>query len=184
MRPGTARRRALLAIAAAAALALCGCGWTPLYADRATEPGDAELRAIQVAPIPERLGQKLEMGLRNAFNPSGASTPKRYILRTTLLVVRQDLGIQSEGLGTVGQVDVIATFALSDLKTGAALLTNTTHAAESFDILPNGYATVVAENDARARTIDDMQREIVTRLTLFMQRRAAPQPATASPGSR
>src|SRR5580692_5949385 len=89
---------------------LCaGCGWTPLYADRATTPAAADLRAIKVDPISERIGQRLEMALRTSFNSNGIPSPVRYELKTTLAVNRSDLGIQSQGLATRGQVDVIAT---------------------------------------------------------------------------
>ena len=33
----------------------------------------------------------------------------------------------------------------------------------------NGYSTVVAQNDAAIRDVEDIRREIVARLTLFMQ---------------
>jgi hypothetical protein len=47
------------------------------------------------------------------------------------------------------------------------------HTSESFDILANNYASVVAEEDARIRAVEELRRDIVTRLTLFLQRRAA-----------
>jgi hypothetical protein len=94
--------------------------------------------------------------------------------------VRQDLGIQAQGLATRGKLDVFATYVLTDLRSGAVLLNNTTHSANDFDITANEYATVVGEDDARTRTVEELDREIVARLTLFMQRRA-PQGA-AKPG--
>lgn len=150
---------------------LCaGCGWTPLYADRTTTPASADLRAIKVAPITERIGQRLEMALRTSLNPNGIPTLPRYELKTTLAVARSDLGIQSQGLATRGQVDVIATYALIEIATKKALLTNTIHVSDSFDILANGYATVVTEDDARTRTVEELRGEIIARLTMFMQR--------------
>ena len=62
--------------ALAAALRYCcrqglsGCGWTPLYAE-SRGPASEELRAIRVDPIPERIGQRLEIALRNSLNPTG-----------------------------------------------------------------------------------------------------------------
>jgi LPS-assembly lipoprotein len=153
---------------------LCsGCGWTPLYADRATGPAGADLRAIKVDPITERIGQHLEMALRTSLNPSGIPTPVRYELKTTLALNRSDLGIQSQGLATRGQVDVAATYVLSEIATKKPLLTNTIHVSASFDILANGYATVVTEDDARTRTVEELRGEIVARLTMFMQRQEA-----------
>jgi LPS-assembly lipoprotein len=166
-------RRPFLALLCGLPLLLAGCGWQPLYADPQTGPADADLRAIRVAPIPERIGQRLEIALRDALNPTGIPTPQRYVLHTTLTVTRADLGIQAQGLATLGQTDVYATFVLSEIKSGKELLTNTIHSANAFNIVPNGYATTVAQDDSDVRTVADLQREIVARLTLFMQRRVA-----------
>jgi hypothetical protein len=161
-------------ILALVVVALAGCGgWVPLYADREAEPADENLRAIGVAPIVERIGQKLALALRETLNPTGIPTPQRYVLRTTLQTVRSDLGIQSYGLGTRGKLDVYATYTLHDSKTNTQLLGTTSHVAESFDILANEYAAVVAEGDAGARAVEELRRDIVHQLTVFMQRRAA-----------
>jgi hypothetical protein len=49
------------------------------------------------------------------------------------------------------------------------LQTGTVHSNDSFDIQANGYSTVVAQNDAYARCVEQTRREIVSRLTLFLQ---------------
>ncbi len=165
--------RALFGWALAIPLSLAGCGWAPLYADPETGPADAELRAIHVAPIPERIGQKLAWALRESLNPTGESTPQRYLLRTTLATNRTDLGVQVQGFGTRGRLDATAVFVLSDSKTSAPLLTATSHDAESFDILANEYSNVIAEDDARTRAVEQLRRDIVAKLTVFLQRRAA-----------
>jgi LPS-assembly lipoprotein len=165
--------RVLIALAAAAAQVLSGCGWTPLYADIKTEAASEELRAIKVDPIAERIGQRLEIALRNSLNPTGEPTPTRYRLTTTLGVSLSNFGIQSQGLGTLGQIDATATFRLVELQTGSILLTNTVHVANSFDLNPNQYSTIVGEDDAGVRSVAELDREIVTRLALFMQRRTA-----------
>ena len=152
---------------------LGGCGWAPLYADRESGPADEEVRAIRVAPISERIGQKLALALRQSLNPSGEPVPQRYRLSILLSTSRSDLGIQQTGLGSRGKLDANANITLRDIKTGAPLLSTTSHAAESFDILANEYASVVAEDDARTRAVEELRRDIVTRLTLFLQRRAA-----------
>ena len=159
-------------------LELGGCGWAPLYADAVTGPADEELCAIGVASIPERIGQRLALALRESLNPTGEPTKQRYILRTTLQVTRLDLGIQTQGLGTRGRLDAYAGFVLSDSTSGTQLLTGSSHVAESFDILANLYSDTVAEDDARTRAVEELRRDIVSRLTLFLQRRVAEHAAT------
>ena len=166
-------RRALLAVAFGAVLALSGCGWEPLYADRESGPADAEMRAIKVDPIPERIGQRLTLALRESLNPDGATAPQRYRLSILLSTSRSDLGIQQTGLGSRGKLDATAIISLRDIKTNATLFYTSSHVAESFDILANEYASVVAEDDARTRAVEELRRDIMTRLTLFLQRRAA-----------
>jgi len=82
-------------------------------------------------------------------------------------------GVHSQGRGTRGKRAGYATYVLGDSLSGAALFTTTSHVAESFDIVANEYAARVAEEDARVRAVEELRRDIVTRLTLFMQRRAA-----------
>src|SRR5216683_7816606 len=87
-------RRALIARGFGMALGLGlaplgGCGWAPLYADRESGPADEEFRAIRVAPISERIGQKLAVALRQSLNPGGEPASQRYLLRVTLQTARQ-----------------------------------------------------------------------------------------------
>ena len=178
-------RRALIGSLLGLCLAgLAGCGgWVPLYADAETAQSDENLRAITVAPIPERIGQKLALALRQSLNPEGIPTPLRYVLRITLQVVRADLGVQSYGLGTRGKLDVYANYVLADSRSNATLLTALSHVAESFDILANEYAATVAETDAGTRAVEELRRDIVNQLTVFMQRGGPPMPG-APPRAR
>jgi len=160
-------------VACVMALALAGCGWAPLYADREAAPADEEMRSIRVAPIAERIGQKLALALRQSLNPDGVPTPQRYTLRVILRTLRADLGVQTQGLGTRARLDAYATFALSDTRSNTDLLSGVSHVAESFDILANEYSNVVAEDDARTRAVEEMRRDILARLTVFLQRRIA-----------
>ena len=165
-----ARRRllgGLLALALPPVLA--GCGWEPLYADPQTGRGSAELRAIKVMPIPERIGQELLTGLTNSLNPDHIDTKPLYTLNVTLVPWLQDLGIQSQGLGTRGEVQLSATYRLIQTAGNQVLQTGSIRATDSFDIQANGYSTVVAQDDAKARVVEEIRREIIARLTMFLQ---------------
>lgn len=161
-------------------LILSACGWAPLYADLETGPASEELRAVKVDPIPERIGQRLELALRNSFNPVGEPTPARYRLATTLATYLSNLGIQSQGLGTLGKFDVYATYYLIDMQSGSNLLVNTLHVTNTFDLNPNQYSTIVGNDDAAVRCVTELDQEITTRLNLFFQRRLAEQKAKPS----
>lgn len=152
---------------------LTGCGWEPLYADRAAGPADAALAAIKVAPIPERVGQVLALRLRQWLNPAGEPVASRYLLRTLLQTTRLDLGTLLVGSATRARLEAYANFTLIDIASGAALFTGTSRAADSFDIGTNYYSNVVADQDARERVVEEIGRDMVTQLTTFLQRRAA-----------
>ena len=177
---GTVRRRVLLTLALGPPLALSGCGWAPLYGEPASGPASEELRAIHVDPIAERIGQRLQIALRNSLNPAGEPTPERYRLRTTLVISLSNLGIESQGLASLGKLDVYATYYLIDSKSRSTLLVNTVHVANTFNLNPNQYSTVVGEDDAAVRSAAELNQEIVTRLALFMERRLAKQPPAPS----
>jgi LPS-assembly lipoprotein len=166
-------RRALLALAAALALQLAGCGWERLYADPQSGPASAELRAIKVLPMSERIGQRLELALREALNPTGEPTKPLYTLRTTLYYSLSSLGIQSQGTATLGKIDATASCYLSQNSTGQYLTNFTIHEQNSFELNPNQYSTVVGEDDAQTRSVAELNQEIVRRLTLFMEQRVA-----------
>jgi LPS-assembly lipoprotein len=170
----------LLPLAVAAALTLSDCSWRPLYADLEMEPAGEELRSIHVDPISDRIGQRLAIALRNSLNPTGEPASERYRLRTTLATFLSNLGIQSQGLATLGKLDASATYYLIDIQTGSNLLVGTVHATNTFELNPNQYSTIVGEDDAAVRCVAELNEEIVTRLTLFMQRRIAEKPPKQS----
>jgi LPS-assembly lipoprotein len=174
------RRRVLLTLALGPPLALSGCGWAPLYGEAASGPASEELRAIHVDPISERIGQRLAIALRTSLNPTGEPTPERYRMQTTLSTSLTNLGIQSEGLASLGKLDVYATYNLIDSKSHKTLLVNTVHVANTFNLNPNQYSTVVGEDDTAVRSAAELNQEMVTRLALFMERRLAEQPPAPS----
>jgi LPS-assembly lipoprotein len=148
---------------------LAGCGWEPLYADPQTSRAAAELRAVKVMPIPERIGQVLSTGLINSFNPDHIETRPLYRLVVILTSQLQDLGIQSTGLATRGEVQMYANYQLIENAGSKIAQSASIHASDSFDIEANGYSTVVALDDAKLRCVEELRREIIARLTLFLQ---------------
>jgi LPS-assembly lipoprotein len=162
-------RRLFLGLSLTLPAVIGGCGWEPLYANHDSEPANADLRSIKVAPIVERIGQRLETALRNSFNPANEPTAPRYLLTVSLTTSVSDLGIQSQGLGTRGVVNLSASYRLTEIKTNSVVQSGSMHATDSFDIQANGYSTVVAQNDAYARTAEEVRRELVARLTLYME---------------
>jgi LPS-assembly lipoprotein len=168
-----ATRRHILSLGLGLPALLAGCGWEPLYANHESDPVNAELREILVSPIVDRVGQRLEFALRASFNPTNEPVKPIYRLQVSVSTTFSSLGIQSQGLGTRGEVQLYATYRLFDIASGEQLQTDTIHSIDSFDIQANGYSTVVAQQDAFVRCDEEVRREIVRRLTLFLQNRKA-----------
>lgn len=151
-------------------LGLNGCGFHPLYAPSSRAEFEPELAAIRVEAIPDRLGQILAISLRDSFNPSGDRVSARYGLRIALTTTRQDVGIRSDGTASRAEIDTTATFTLTELGSNRILLTSSARTVSGFDILTDDYATIVAEKDAKERSMHDLSDEIHTRLALFLLR--------------
>jgi LPS-assembly lipoprotein len=175
------RRRTLAMLAVAGAMAaagggLAGCGFHPLYAPPAREQSafDANLAAITVDPIPDRIGQLLANSLRDSFNPgSGVSVGKQYGLTVILTTSRSEVGIRSDGTASRILYVVNARIVLRDLHDGHTLFQTLARANTAFDnFIANEYATVVAEQDAQSRAVLELSNEIRSRLAVYMRQRS------------
>jgi len=150
-------------------LALGACGFHPLYSEETAAIDEPALAAIRVLPIGDRLGQQLEFSLREALNPHGERVKTAYNLVTTLLQTHVDLGIQRDASSTRGRVDVYATIILTDAQSSKVLYNGRVQSTSSYNVLTDGYAAQVAQDDAGTRTVRDLTTEIRTRLVLVLR---------------
>jgi LPS-assembly lipoprotein len=150
-------------------LALAGCGFHPLYAPSGPRDWDPDLAAIDVRPISDRPGQILELALREDLNPGGVSVARRWILATGLVVTRADLGIQRNATATTSEINVNATYSLSDSSSGKVIYSSASRAVGDFDQINDAYATQVAADAARDRAILEVADEMMLRLAIFVR---------------
>jgi LPS-assembly lipoprotein len=153
-------------------LPLAACGFHPLYAESRRVADQPALAAITVLPIADRIGQQLELSLREQFNPRGVSVEPRYQLSVTLAVARADLGIQRDATATRGQVNVTASIVLADLKTSKVLYRGAAHSLSSFNVVNDAFSAQVAQDDSDTRAVRDLADEIHTRIAIFLQEHA------------
>ncbi len=133
-----------------------------------------------MAPIRNRVGQQLELSLREVLNPQGLAVKERYKLYVTLQVTRVDLGIQADNTSVRGRVDAYAGLRLVLIEGNKTAYTSRAQSTADFNIPEDAYAAEVAEEDARTRTVRDLTAEIRTRLSLFL--RDLPKAAQKSAG--
>jgi LPS-assembly lipoprotein len=152
-------------------LPLAACGFHPMYGREEQVVDEPELAAISVAPIIDRMGQQLELSLREALNPEGLAVKQRYKLFVTLTAARTDLGIQRDATSTRGRISAYVNLQLFDIAANKSIYNSRTQSIADFNILEDAYAAQVAEDDARTRAVRDLTAEIRTRLTLFVHDR-------------
>jgi LPS-assembly lipoprotein len=155
-----------------AMLPLAACGFHPLYAETRRAADEPTLAAIKVMPIADRMGQQLELSLREQLNPHDLSLETRYQLSITLAVSRADLGIQRDATATRGQVNVTAIIVLADAKTAKVLYRASAHSLSAFNVVNDAFAAQVAQDDSDLRTVRDLADEIRTRIAIFLQQHA------------
>jgi LPS-assembly lipoprotein len=155
-----------LAAGAALSLAggLAGC-FQPLYGE-AAHPGLVEdLRAIEVAPIKERVGHYLADDLIAELNGTGQTPPPKYHLTVTISLGTQTPTVNSEiNAASSATMTGDATYTLTKVDGGAQVLTGNATAAAAYDRTTQRYADMRAARDAEIRLARALSSEISLRL--------------------
>lgn len=169
--PGRRAALALLAGAATGAL-LSGCGFRPLYA-RSDESGYStvdELRAIRITPLRDRTGQQLHNLLRDRLNPLGQPVDPAYQLDVQVTETVRELALRSDETATRADLDIVASYSLSQADESEVLFEGRSHAVNSFNILRSQFATQTSEKDARERSLRELSDDIRAQLGIFFAR--------------
>ena len=157
----------------AAVLALAGCGFRPLYGERADSPAATQyMAAVEIAPIPERIGQELQNHLRVRLNPRGASANTKYRLETRLNEIRTDLAIRDDASATLANLQLIASYTLRAAASNDVLYTGQSRSTASYNLVRSQFANLVAEDDARSRAVEAISDDMRVRLSLYFDRQA------------
>lgn len=163
--------RRLTALALACAL-LGGCTLRPLYAGGGRGVVSQALRSVSVAPIPGRAGYLVRGALADRLGNQGG-TP-RYRLDVELDDRITGFGIRLDDAVTRERRTLRARYRLVDLQLGTVLLDATAGSDAGVDVVGSEYATVAAEQTALERLSEEVARQIVSRVALFVDRMPAP----------
>lgn len=161
------------AFALAVLLALGGCGLKPMYAGGASGAVATSLGSIQVAPIPERAGWLVRNALVDRLG--GETGNPAYRLEVELDDNITGFGIRGDSSVTRERRTLRARYRLVDANTGQVVLDATAGSDAGIDVVSSEYATVAAEQSAQERLAQVIADQMVSRLALFMQRRAEDQ---------
>lgn len=142
---GHSAARALLGLTMVAALAACG-GFTPLY--QSGNGAASGLASVQIAAMPDRLGQQVQSYLADRFRSNSAP---RYELQMGLETSTVGFGIRPDAAATQEEVTVVGRWELVDVTTGEAVLSGSERASETFDVVLSDFANLTQREDTERR---------------------------------
>lgn len=164
-------RASTAAFALGSAFALAGCessGIHPLYASRGGSL-QAELQAIVVEPIPDRLGHYLGDALQTSLNGTGSRVPPKYTL-----TVKPAQRVQTAVIDTVtgrpqaASVITAVNYVLTPIGVATPLLTGNVTSAADYDRSAQRFADIRAARDAEIRdahtVADQITQQIAAKL--------------------
>lgn len=156
------------------ALSGSGCGFSPVYGERGhrAPQEDGKLResfaAVRVDPITfGRAGQRLQGQLEDLLHPAQEKVQDRYVLHVDLKKNIEGLGIQRNREITRYDLEVTATYRLTEIATGRELTKGTSRMVEGYDAALSDFATFSAEEDTLQRIMGELARDIHTRLSSY-----------------
>ncbi|MCA3561722.1 MAG: hypothetical protein IOC82_11915 [Aestuariivirga sp.] len=150
-----------------AALALAGCGYRPMYASSAGNPGVAgSLMAISIPEASDRTGQLIRNELISSMQ-TGKGEEERYLLNLTTTLADNEV-IQNKQPNVTRQAILITTnYELVDRTTGKVVTKGTTFSRVPYDVVRQPFADLQAQRDATERAAREVGGDVRTRLAAF-----------------
>ncbi|MEM7398010.1 MAG: hypothetical protein AAF354_03615 [Pseudomonadota bacterium] len=161
-----------LAVAALAGLLLAGCGFQPLYGTNSTTASGARLTeamaAVDVQPIPGRVGQKVRNELIFANTGGGQAAPPRYKLSIALKErdIQQLVQVTGSAQGQVYQLQ--ATYKLTDIASGRVIHEGKAISRAPYTRFQEVFANVRARYDAEDRAAKTVSDSIKSQLASYL----------------
>jgi LPS-assembly lipoprotein len=170
---GSVVRVAALVVVIAAALTLGGC-FQPMYGNLSAGGPDvnAELQAIAIEPIPERIGHYLGDDLVFDLNGTGSHVPPKYRLFVTLHEGANTPLIDTvAGIATAATVTLNADFRLVPIGGGDPIVKGTALVIASYDRNSGRYGNIRAARDAEIRDAKQLSDQLRIRLAAALATR-------------
>jgi LPS-assembly lipoprotein len=158
-------------LALAMLLLLGACGLQPMYAGGSSGKVASGLTAIQVAPIPERAGWLVRNALVDRMG--GEATDPAFRLEVELDDNLIAFGIRGDSTTTRERRILRARYRLVEISTGEVVLDATAGSDAGIDVVSSEYATIAAEQTAQERLATMIADQMVSRIALYVRRRAA-----------
>jgi len=151
-----------------AALPLGGC-FQPLYGEAAHPGLTAEMRAIAVAPINDRIGHYLGDDLIADLNGTGAAVEPKYRLTVTTSIGNQTPTVSSQiQAANAATVTGTADYTLTPAGGGDAVLTGQAKAVSVYNRGEERFANLRAERDSEIKIAKSLAEEIELRIAAYL----------------
>ena len=146
---------------------LCACSWRPVYYQNSSDI-PVQTISVDILPVPEENGRLLVQQLKDLLNPQNEQVEKEYTLSVRLEEnLDTDQGILGDNTATRATMNIKAHYVLK--KKDTVLLSDSTFATSSYNILMLPYPTITAEDKTRKRLIDVLADKIAMRIAVFIQ---------------
>ena len=145
------------------------CGYEPIYSKNINT--NKELLSISIKNIKNRPGQILRNTLLNQLNPERERVIIKYRLIIELSESSTSLGYRRDMSATRTDLEVTAKYLLKNVKNDEIILKEEAKSISSFDVVESVYATLVAEKDAREKSLKIISDNIYTNLVIFFKKK-------------
>ena len=152
------------------AASLGGCNVEPLYGGPGGQNLQANLAAIAIDPVPDRLGHYLGDELIYALNGTGSQvTPKYRLTIMTAERVSTPIVDTLSGQATAATVAVDANYKLTNIAGGGTITEGTAFNVASYDRGSNRFADTRAARDAEIRDAKQLAEQLRNRLAIALR---------------
>lgn len=166
-----------LLVVVIATLGLGGCGFRPMYGERAESisPTASELTQIRVDQIEDRIGQQLRNMLVQRITPGGEPGRPRYMLGVKIAESAGAVTTDQSGAAALGNKTVTASFSLTavDGQPSKTSFSGSARSITSYRYYGPRYGTVATERDAEERALSELADNIRNQLSAYFASRAA-----------
>ncbi len=159
----------------ALALTLTSCGFQPLYGRGEGQVATETLRQIRINPIADRPGQILRGLLSDRLQPKGLERA-RYSLDVNLAEGVSEVAVRRDATSNYSRLRLNGGIVLTDLETRQVVLSEPVRSEIGYINQEGGYGTLLAQNEARERAVQDLANTISLRLSAFLAQRGQAKP--------
>ncbi len=153
-------------------IGLSGCGFHSLYRVQDNTTILTETEQIQILPIPNAEGYQMTLLLQTKLNPRQVTVPKTWALEVRLDdATYYDQSIQGDNFASLEKVTLTAHYTLKNLTTDEQVLSASTSASGSYNLIREAYATQMAKEKTKENLIQNLSDDIAMHLFAYLKGR-------------